>query len=901
MLIGEEKSYQKKLLFQDFLKRAKEQPQKTAIYDGDKKYSYEELKARAVGICSQLRNRGVREGERVIVNLPRGYEQIAAILGILMAGAVYIPVGIHQPKERKLTIAKDANAVLIIDEAFPLAEGKESDICPAQPEQEAYIIFTSGSTGKPKGVRISHKAAMNTIDSVNEYFRVSEKDTALQVSAIDFDLSVYDIFGLLSVGGSLVALGEEQAREPEIWQEKIRRHQVSLWNTVPALFEMLVNASENQSIFESVEKVFLSGDWVSLDIYERMQEVTPNACLVAMGGATEGSIWSNYHMVKEIKQEWNSIPYGVPLANQKFVIMTEQGEEVAEGEIGELWIGGEGVALGYTDNKLTENSFVSYQQERWYKTGDYGRLSVDGEMIFCGRRDNQLKLHGFRIELSEIEKTLMEYPEVAKAAVTVMEENQTKRLVAGVVPVIRDKKVSVDSRTEYPLGDTYKEEANQIRGLLQEILQGIEIAPEYGELEKFYKDFLREGKERSAEATKTTDEQMAVKNTVQEEKSRVDINILAKNKELIQGVLKGEQIPAVLLEQEELSPECMAYQEKENQVMLSALTENLQRDCRGKQSKVMLMGAQNGLFASYLLERIPGIHLTVVTNSHSFSMQIRERLEDHKNVVVMVAERVTDYGALYNSMDAVISINQLHTARDEGAAVLPIPFVLKQSGIFYGIEQNTLRPSAYLTSMILKKGFGELNPRRRVTHNPMLPAEEWLRWMQAYGMTGEKIREQGNFYLIRGENCNQAIQTEQVREFLTRRLPYYMVPEQLIVVPDWDYSVNGKVKKDFLSTSMHGTEETGEQEAFRGREKEVAELLKKVLKIPQVSSKKSFFEMGGDSLLLTRFLAAIKERYNVSLSMKDAYEEPYIHGFAKRLEELLSVQEESSVIEEGEI
>lgn len=901
MLIGKAKLYKKRLLFQDFLKRAEEQPQKIAIYDGDRGYSYEELRARAVGICSWLRNRGVSGGERVIVNLPRGYEQIATILGILMAGAVYIPVGIHQPKERKRTIAKGANAVLTIDEVLPLTEGKDSDICLVQPEQEAYIIFTSGSTGKPKGVRISHEAAMNTIDSVNEYFHVTEKDTVLQVSAIDFDLSVYDIFGLLSVGGSLVTLDEEQAREPEIWQEKIRRHQVSLWNTVPALFEMLVNASENQSVFESVEKVFLSGDWVPLDTYERMQMVTPNACLVAMGGATEASIWSNYHVVKEIKPEWNSVPYGVPLANQKFVIMTEQGEETAEGEIGELWIGGEGVAMGYTDEQLTENSFVSYQQELWYKTGDYGRMSEDGEIIFCGRRDNQLKLHGFRIEISEIEKTLLEHPEVAKASVAVMEENQSKKLVAGVVPAIRTKKVLVDSRKEYPLGDIYKEEANQVRGLLQEILQGIEISREYEELEKFYKAFLREGQETSTGAKMVTDEQMVMENVGQEERSQVDISILAKNKELIQGVLKGEQMPAMLLEQEELSPECMAYQEKENQFMLSVLIENLQQDCKENQPKVLLMGAQNGLFASYLLERIEGIYLTVVTNNHSFAMQIRERLHENKNAVVMVAERLTDYSVLYNSMDVVISINQLHTARSEGAALLPISFVLKQGGIFYGIEQNTLRPSAYLTSMILEKGFGELNPRRRATHNPMLPAEEWLGWMQAYGMTGEKIREQGNFYLIRGENYNQAIQTEQVQKFLADRLPYYMVPEQLVVVPDWNYSANGKAKKDFWFTGMQSTEKIQKQEVLQGREKEVAELLKKVLKIQQVSSEKSFFEMGGDSLLLTRFLAAIKDRYNVSFSMKDAYEEPYIHGFAKRLEELLSVQEESGLIEEGEI
>ncbi|MFF3306020.1 amino acid adenylation domain-containing protein [Streptomyces sp. NPDC002952] len=415
--------------------------------------TYAELTARALRVAGCLASLGVRPGETVVVSLPKGPDQVVAVLGVLAAGCAYVPVGVGQPAARRNRIVRSAGARLALvgpgqgagadwDEAVrlvPVAEavGAEPAAGPApvDPAQLAYVIYTSGSTGEPKGVEISHAAAANTIDDVNTRHGVGPGDVALQVSALDFDLSVYDLFGLLAVGGTVVTLTEDLRREATAWAALATEHGVTVWNTVPTLLDMLLVACESGTALPRLRVAIVSGDWVGLDLPDRLRAVAPNALLVAMGGATEASIWSNAFEVETVDPAWVSIPYGRPLANQRFRVVDEHGRDRPDFVPGELWIGGAGVALGYRgDPERTAASFVVADGERWYRTGDLGRYHPSGILEFLGRRDHQVKVRGHRIELGEIEAGLRELPGVANAVAWVDSGAGARRLAAVVTP-----------------------------------------------------------------------------------------------------------------------------------------------------------------------------------------------------------------------------------------------------------------------------------------------------------------------------------------------------------------------------------------------------------------------------------------------------------------------------------
>ncbi len=306
----------------------------------------------------------------------------------------------------------------------------------APPRNRPLYLTTSGSTGTPKGVVISHRGALNTCCDINTRYQVGPHDRVLALSALHFDLSVYDIFGVLRAGGALVMVMENQRRDPHAWCELIQRHQVTLWNSVPALFDMLLTWCEGfaDATPENLRAVMLSGDWIGLDLPARYRAFRPQGQFIAMGGATEASIWSNACEIHDVPAHWRSIPYGFPLTNQRYRVVDEQGRDCPDWVPGELWIGGIGVAEGYFNDPLrSEQQFLTLPDERWYRTGDLGCYWPDGTIEFLGRRDKQVKVGGYRIELGEIESALSQLAGVKQATVLAIGEKE-KTLAAYVVP-----------------------------------------------------------------------------------------------------------------------------------------------------------------------------------------------------------------------------------------------------------------------------------------------------------------------------------------------------------------------------------------------------------------------------------------------------------------------------------
>ncbi|MFE3758263.1 amino acid adenylation domain-containing protein [Nocardia tengchongensis] len=397
--------------------------------------TYRELAAQALAVAGAVRAAGVRPGDAVAVQLPKGPDQILATVGVLAAGAVYVPIGFDQPEGRRAEILRTGEVVaavtaggdvpglptLALSAARLYPEPLSQPVLP-DPEAIAYVLFTSGSTGRPKGVEVPHRAAMNTIDDLNERFGIGVDDRALALSALEFDLSVYDIFGLLSAGGAVIALDEGQRGEPGRWVELIRRHRVSVVNCVPSLLDMLLEAAAGKPV-DSLRMVILGGDWVDVALPGRLAAVAPDCRFAGLGGATETAIHSTIREVvnAEVPQEWSAVPYGTPLRNVRCRVVGPSGQDCPDWVTGELWIGGEGVAAGYRgDPERTADRFVTHVGVRWYRTGDLARYLPDGCLEFLGRADHQVKIRGYRVELGEVESVLRGLPGVRHAIAAVV-------------------------------------------------------------------------------------------------------------------------------------------------------------------------------------------------------------------------------------------------------------------------------------------------------------------------------------------------------------------------------------------------------------------------------------------------------------------------------------------------
>ncbi|ESA36656.1 amino acid adenylation domain protein [Leptolyngbya sp. Heron Island J] len=444
------------LLHTPFVQQAQRQPHRLAVITPKQTVTYGQLWQQANYLAHHLTQLGARPNHLIAVTLDKGVEQLIAVLAILMAGAAYVPIDPSLPQARRDYLIEHTEVQLVLtnghwNDALPwpvhlkrLCVDHTHGQCDTPlkvvqaPTDLAYVLYTSGSTGTPKGVMIDHRGAVNTLLDINQRFQISETDRVLGVSALNFDLSVYDIFGTLASGGTLVLPKVSDLPDPDHWLELMQTHHITLWNSVPALLQLLLNAAQGHGVtLASLGSVLLSGDWIPLNLPPQLHHVAPDSQLISLGGATEASIWSIYHPVDQVDPHWTSIPYGRPLNNQTWHVLNEELQPCPTWVAGQLFIGGVGLAQGYwRDQHKTQASFIThpYSKKRLYRTGDLGRYLPDGSIEFLGRVDFQVKIGGQRIELGEIEAILAQHSRVQQALITVIGAAQEqKRLVAYVV------------------------------------------------------------------------------------------------------------------------------------------------------------------------------------------------------------------------------------------------------------------------------------------------------------------------------------------------------------------------------------------------------------------------------------------------------------------------------------
>ncbi len=485
-----------------FEEQAKRSPAAVALVHGDRAWTYRQLNERANHLAHHLRALGIKRGNMVCVCVSRGLEMIAALLGILKADAVYIPIDPSYPPARIASILSNVDVghivtkrdyvgkltnldpgsrlrhMICLDDHDSAAKQSHRDVIPTEmwtwqqlsslssnnplsqsgPGDLAYVIFTSGSTGEPKGVMMQHQPVVNMIEWVNRTYGIGPNDRVLQVSSLCFDLSVYDIFGVLSAGGSIQIADETARHEPRELYKLLMKEPVTLWNSAPATFQQLVpllSGSNGEAQSSRLRLVFLSGDWIPVTFPDIITSSFPEARIVALGGATEAAVWSNSFDVRAVDPGWASIPYGRPIYNSKYYVLGSTLHPCPIGVTGDLYIGGDCLSLGYvaqpglTACRFVPDPFSKFPGSRLYSTGDRARWKSEGNLEFMGRIDQQVKIRGFRVELGEIESILQRHESVGEAVVVMREDTPGDQRLVAYVTSAADRRPEAGELIEY--------------------------------------------------------------------------------------------------------------------------------------------------------------------------------------------------------------------------------------------------------------------------------------------------------------------------------------------------------------------------------------------------------------------------------------------------------------------
>lgn len=469
-------------------------PNKIALSTATKQVSYQALNQNSNRIAHALRKNKVTSNSLVGVFMERIPEMIYSVLGVLKSGGAYTPIEINQPESRieKLLKLSGVNHLMIsIDQLKKYSEliqrnkniqyiycinedesnvdiGSNQHILyrtyfAQQPvdnlnlnislQSIAYVMYTSGSTGVPKGVVINQETVINILHWVNHKFNVGIHEKLLFVTSLGFDLSVYDIFGILSSGSELRIVSDEEKIEPETLCDIITNEGITIWNSAPAVLQRLlplIQSDKYQLSDSNLRLVMLSGDWIPLQMPEILKKESSRIDVVSLGGATENTIWSNYFVIDKVDKNWKSIPYGKPIQNVKCYVLDKNLKVCPIGVQGDLYIGGNCLALGYfnapeiTSERFIPNPFIPNQII--YNTGDQARWFNDGNIEFLGRNDNQVKIRGHRIELGEIKNEFISHSKIKDAIIKDFGEKQDKYIIGYYIP---EKQVAQEELIEY--------------------------------------------------------------------------------------------------------------------------------------------------------------------------------------------------------------------------------------------------------------------------------------------------------------------------------------------------------------------------------------------------------------------------------------------------------------------
>ena len=411
-------------------------PDAVALSDGQDSLTYRELDERSDSVASGLRALGVSAGDRVGVCLERTAELVVVLLGVLKAGAAYVPTDPAYPAERLAYTTQDADLRLVVTR-LPQLPGSAALVMPdqviaaggtdpltgsASPADPAYVIYTSGSTGRPKGVVVPHHNVVALVDATRDEYRLGPSDVWTLFHSSAFDFSVWEIWGCLLTGGRLVVVPYFVSREPEKFRDLLAAERVTVLSQTPSAFAQLLDVPHDEL---TVRLVVFGGEPLDQRALLPWFDTHPESVcrVVNMFGITETTVHVTHRTVTRRHALAGSRSVGPALPGWYLYVVDPSGRLLPPGVPGEIWVGGAGVASGYLgQDELTAQRFTAdpvLPGGRVYRSGDLGRLGADGALEHLGRIDSQVKVRGFRIELDEIRAVLLEDPDVRTAAVVV--------------------------------------------------------------------------------------------------------------------------------------------------------------------------------------------------------------------------------------------------------------------------------------------------------------------------------------------------------------------------------------------------------------------------------------------------------------------------------------------------
>ncbi|MGD2184362.1 amino acid adenylation domain-containing protein [Lusitaniella coriacea LEGE 07167] len=863
------------LLHDGFFQQAQKTPDAIAISTLHRTFTYRELSRLACQVGHRLRELGAMPDELVAVVMEKGWEQVVAVLGILASGAAYLPIDPELPPERiayllengevkvalsqgelRDKIAFPANITIITLDDRELASaslGKQPD-APLEsrqtPDNLAYVIYTSGSTGKPKGVAIAHRGALNTVADINQRFQVGTGDRVLALSSLSFDLSVYDIFGTLATGATLVIPEVEVAKDPAHWAELVERDRVTLWNSVPALMQLFVDYLESRPDLQanSLRAVLLSGDWLPLTLPSQIKAIAPEATIMSLGGATEASIWSICYPIAAIDPAWTSIPYGRPLLNQHFYVLNSHLEPCPIWVTGQLYIGGVGLAEGYwKDPEKTAASFIIHPEtgERLYRTGDLGRYLPNGNIEFLGREDFQLKIRGYRIEAGEVESAIAEHPRVRKAIVASAGDRRGKeQLVAYIVEEGEDA-TSSNSVTPKP----------SIEGLVLDPVERLEFRLEQRGIRTI---------EGNAEIELPTSEEVRLETYLQ----------------------------------------CQSYRQYlQNPFPLTDFA-NLLNCLRPLQFEGSPLPKYRYSSAGHLypvqtyLYVKPG-RIEGLAGGTYYYHPVRHRL-------ILLSSEVRLERDLYNYSNQEIFDRAAFALFTIGSLSAIEPLYGEYARDFCLLEAGHI-------GQLLREECHRYNIGLCAIGDPMetevfrdyfhLDREDIL----LYNFLGGAIAPEQKQQWLQPRVANLEETTakplsfeQELRNLLAARLPDYMMPSAFVFLDEFPLTANGKIDRKALPSPQFQPSQSIYIAPRNAQEELLAQIWQEVLEIDRIGIGENFFELGGNSLQATQILTRIRESLPAAdLSLRQLLNASTIGELAEAIEENLLAQLEGLSDEEA--
>lgn len=424
-----------KCLHELFEEQVAKTPNRMAVKMGSRSLTYEELDRKANGLAEQLVRIGVRPESIIGICADRSLEMVMGMLGVLKAGAAYLPLDPGQPESRIHSILEDATPVAVLTQKkwvrhfegftgqkvfLEESDGWNQTVPPnvhVKSESPAYVIYTSGSTGLPKGVVVEHRAVCNHMEWMNQRFPLTKGDRVLQKTSMSFDASIWEFYAPLLSGACLVMAEPGIHTDPFDLADAVIRERISVLQVVPSMLRMLLEESRFHEC-TGLKRVFSGGEELTVELTGEFFRCLPETALINLYGPTETCIQVLYYECRG--EESGSIPIGTPISNMGIFILDESMEPVPIGMVGEIYVAGPGLAKGYLNRpKLTNERFLPHPfgKGRLYKTGDLGRWLPDGNVEFVGRRDHQLKIRGFRVEPGEVEEALRKHDSIRDVVV----------------------------------------------------------------------------------------------------------------------------------------------------------------------------------------------------------------------------------------------------------------------------------------------------------------------------------------------------------------------------------------------------------------------------------------------------------------------------------------------------